>query len=84
MNPLRKLKSLLPPSSRSFHGLCGEVLRMRGEMTDSRPDGEMIVQTGAVPLATVGAPTAAIFFACYLWLIPLYNLIVNIIRGKRK
>jgi len=33
-------------------GVIGEVLRMRGEMTDSRPDGEMIVQTGAVPLAT--------------------------------
>lgn len=34
MNPLRKLKSLLPPSSRSFHGLYGEVLRMRDEVRE--------------------------------------------------
>ena len=32
MNPLKKIKGILPPSSRSFHGLYGEVLRIRDEM----------------------------------------------------
>ena len=34
MGLLHKLKGFLPPSSRSFHGLYGEVLRMRDEARD--------------------------------------------------
>ena len=29
----------------------------------------------AVPLATLGAPAAAILFACYLWMLPLAELV---------
>ena len=38
---------------------------------------------GAVPLATVGAPTACILTACYLYLLPLWNYLV-VIRKHRK
>ena len=31
----------------------------------------------AVPLSTIGAPTSSIFFALYLFLVPLYNLIIS-------
>lgn len=39
---------------------------------------------GAVPLATVGAPTASILVACYLYLLPLWNYAVAIRRSIRK
>ena len=38
---------------------------------------------GAVPLASVSAPLLSIVFACYLYLIPLWNLIVSF-HNKRK
>ena len=38
---------------------------------------------GAVPLASLGAPTAAILAACYLYLIPLWNLAVHFRRNKQ-
>lgn len=38
---------------------------------------------GAVPLATVGAPTVSILTACYLYLLPLWNYAVAI-RNHRK
>ena len=38
---------------------------------------------GAVPLASLGAPTAAILAACYLYLIPLWNLAVHLRRNKQ-
>ena len=39
---------------------------------------------GAVPLTTLGAPTAAILAACYLYLIPLWDLVVHLKRNKQK
>lgn len=38
---------------------------------------------GAVPLATVGAPTACILTACYLYLLPIWNYAAAIRRRKR-
>ena len=38
---------------------------------------------GAVPLASIGAPTAALLGACYLWLIPLWNLAVSLVGRRR-
>ena len=37
---------------------------------------------GTVPLASLGAPPAALLAACYLYLIPLWNLVVNLRRRK--
>ena len=39
---------------------------------------------GAVPLATVGAPTMSILIACYLYLLPLWNYAVAIRRSAKK
>ena len=39
---------------------------------------------GAVPLATVGAPTGCILTACYLYLLPLWNYAVAIRRSAKK
>ncbi len=33
---------------------------------------------GAVPLASAGAPTASILFACYLYLVPLWQLLIQL------
>ena len=38
---------------------------------------------GAVPLATVGAPTACILTACYLYLLPVWNYGVEIFRHRK-
>ena len=39
---------------------------------------------GAVPLATIGAPVTALLAACYLYLIPLWNLLVNLARQSKQ
>ena len=38
---------------------------------------------GAVPLASVGAPTSALWFACYLYLLPLWRLILSFAQKKK-
>lgn len=38
---------------------------------------------GAVPLASLGAPDTCLLFACYLYLIPLWNLILAWMRACR-
>ena len=38
----------------------------------------------AVPLAAVGAPPASVFFAFYLWLVPAWNLGVELVRFGRE
>jgi len=37
----------------------------------------------AVPLTVIGAPTASVFLACYLWLLPLWRLISAEVGKKR-
>lgn len=37
-----------------------------------------------VPLTSSGAPTAAILFACYLYILPVYSLAVAIIRRRKE
>jgi len=39
---------------------------------------------GAVPLATVGAPTMSILVACYLYLLPVWNYAMDIRRSVKK
>lgn len=34
----------------------------------------------AVPLATIGAPSASLLYAFYLYLIPLWNFLVGIVK----
>ncbi len=37
----------------------------------------------AVPLAAVGAPSTGVFAACFLYLVPLWNLLVEVVRSSR-
>lgn len=37
---------------------------------------------GAVPLASLDAPAAALLAACYLYLIPVWNLLVSLFRSR--
>lgn len=39
---------------------------------------------GAVPLAAIGAPDSCLLFACYLYLIPLWNFLVELAKGIRR
>ena len=39
---------------------------------------------GSVPLTAIGAPAAAILFACYLYLLPLWRLVCSIIKKRRR
>ena len=39
---------------------------------------------GGVPLAAVGAPTASILFTCFLYLLPLWRLVVENFGKKNK
>ena len=39
---------------------------------------------GAVPLASIGAPATALLAACYLYLIPLWNLLVHLFRRSKQ
>jgi len=62
--------------------------QLTGDFTDDRPlEAQYLENTviviaplipwsiaGSVPLAVIGAPTAGILFACYLFLIPLWQL----------
>ncbi len=63
------------------HQLCARPDRDRAETALQLEDTAVLVAplvpwsiAGAVPLASIGAPTAALFFACYLYLIPLWRL----------
>ena len=38
---------------------------------------------GAVPLSSVNAPTVSILFACYLYLLPLWNFAIAFIKQKK-
>jgi Na+/H+ antiporter nhac len=38
----------------------------------------------SVPLTSIGAPAAVLLAAFFLYLIPLWNLLVNIVRQSRK
>lgn len=37
---------------------------------------------GAVPVATIGAPMASLALACYLHLVPAWNLLVHVVKRK--
>lgn len=39
---------------------------------------------GAVPLAAVGAPTASVLVASYLYILPLWSMIVRVVKGKKQ
>lgn len=71
------------------HQLCRDVIPDRQEMAITLEDTVVVVAplvpwsiAGATPLATVGAPTASILAACYLYLLPLWGLLTHLPRWR--
>ena len=71
------------------HQLCDQTQEDREQLALDLEDAVVVVAplvpwsiAGAVPLATLGAPTAALAAACYLYLIPLWDLAVHL-RKRR-
>ncbi len=64
------------------HQLCARPDRDQAETALQLEDTAVVIAplvpwsiAGAVPLASIGAPTSALLFACYLYLIPLWRLL---------
>ena len=71
------------------HQLCRDLEPDKQEMMIYLEDTAIVMAplipwsiAGAVPLATVGAPMGSIAVACYLYLLPIWQLILHV--GKRK
>ena len=60
--------------------MCSSVLQLLFNAADVIVVGRF---RGAVPLAAVGAPGTAIFTACYLYFLPLWNLFMNLLRRRK-
>lgn len=72
------------------HQLCEGLFDDDAQMAISLENSAVVISpmipwsiASAVPLASVGATAASIGFACYLYLIPVWNLVVNL-AGKNK
>lgn len=71
------------------HQLCRDVEPDKKEMAMYLENTVIVMApmvpwsiAGAVPLATIATPTVSLLFACYLYLVPIWNLIVNV--GKKR
>lgn len=72
------------------HQLCRDVEPDHKEMAMHLENTVIVMAplvpwsiAGAVPLATIAAPTLSLLLACYLYLVPVWNLIVNMRKVKR-
>lgn len=64
------------------HQLCSQTAKDNSTLANDLEDSAVIISplipwsiAGAVPLATVGAPTQALLFACFLYLLPLWRIV---------
>lgn len=69
--------------------ICEGITDSREEMASWLEDTAVVIAplipwsiAGGVPLASVGAPLSAIPFAVYLWILPLWNLILSLLIKK--
>jgi len=72
------------------HQLCREIQPEKERMALTLEDTAVVVAplvpwsiAGAVPLTTVGAPTTALLWTCFLYVLPLWQLTVHTVK-KRK
>jgi len=70
--------------------LCGEKNADPAAFANDLEDTAVVVAAlvpwsiaGGVPLAAVGAPSSAILFACYLYLLPLWRLAGSLAKKRR-
>lgn len=74
--------------------LCGDTQPEREQLAVDLEDTAVVIAplvpwsiAGAVPLATVEAPAASVFAACFLYILPVWRLLVQLLRkrmGKAK
>ena len=70
------------------HSLCGKLENNKEQFAIDLENSVVVIAplipwsiAGAVPLTSAGAPTASLFAACYLYLLPMWYLFV---RRKRR
>lgn len=73
------------------HQLCGDIEKDNEKMAYCLENTAVVMAplvpwsiAGGVPLSSIGAPSLCILTACYLYLIPLYNLALNLLRKNKK
>ena len=72
------------------HQLCGSLVKDRNRFAVDLEDSAVVVApmvpwsiASAVPLSSAGTPLSAIFFACFLYLLPLWRLIRQPSRSRK-
>lgn len=73
------------------HQLCGDIEKDNEKMAYCLENTAVVMAplvpwsiAATVPLSSIDAPSACILTACYLYLIPLYNLVLSFIKKKRQ
>lgn len=73
------------------HQLCNELEEDKETMALHLEDTAVLIApiipwsiAGGVPLASIGGPTASILFACFLYLVPAWRLLLSFWEKKRK
>ena len=73
------------------HQLCAELTADKSDLALDLEDTAVVTAplipwsiACAVPLAAVGAPASAVFFACYLYLLPLWRLVCGFWEKRKK
>ena len=73
------------------HQVCDELIEDKNTFASYLEDTAVVIAplmpwsiAVSVPLTSIGAPAAVLLAAFFLYLIPLWNLLVNIVRQSRK
>ena len=73
------------------HQLCGDIERDGKKMAYCLENTAVVMAplvpwsiAATVPLTNISAPSACILTACYLYLVPLYNLAVSLYKKNKK
>lgn len=73
------------------HQLCGDIEKDNEKMAYCLENTAVVMAplvpwsiAATVPLSSIDAPSACILTACYLYLIPIYNLVLSFIKKKRQ
>lgn len=73
------------------HQLCRDTQPEEGGMALTLEDTAVVVAplvpwsiAGAVPLATIGAPTTALLWTCFLYLLPLWQLSIHTVKKRKR
>ena len=73
------------------HQLCGELIPDDGCRALTLADTAIVTAplipwsiSAAVPLASIASPSASILFACFLYLLPLWNVVSAALRRRKE